>query len=92
PMDEDAWHTGELRLICAYICRTGQDEASPVGEIVVVLNAGEGCEIVLPHANGTKHWLRVLDTAAEEPFDMRASADRESIPAQSLVAYVPQEG
>ncbi|MDX0393902.1 glycogen debranching protein GlgX [Sinorhizobium meliloti] len=92
PMDEDAWHDAELRLICAYICRAGQGEAPPAGEIVLVLNAGGDCEIALPHGNGSRRWLRVLDTAADEPFGMRASADRDTIPAQSVVAFVPQEG
>ncbi len=91
-MDEDAWHDAELRLICAYICRVGQGEAPPAGEIVLVLNAGGDCEIALPHGNGSRRWLRVLDTAADEPFGMRASADRDTIPAQSVVAFVPQEG
>ena len=88
PMDEAAWQDGALRLVGVWFRRITAGEAGPDGEIFLVLNAGDDREIALPQSEGAG-WQRVLSTADEDAFGARAAADRELIPAQSVVAFVP---
>jgi glycogen operon protein len=55
----------------------------------VILNAGPDCEVALPRAQHTG-WRRALCTADDDVCGVRGAADREVIPAQSIVAFVPQ--
>ncbi|KQV70509.1 glycogen debranching protein GlgX [Rhizobium sp. Root1220] len=80
-MDDDAWNDPELRLVCVYVSASlNTPNTEKIGGLVIVLNAGGDCEVVLPEVNGIKDWGRLLDTGADDPF----SAFR---PDRSVVAY-----
>ncbi|NRP72451.1 hypothetical protein ILFOPFJJ_03349 [Ensifer psoraleae] len=93
PMDEEAWHDGELRIVGVYISRNGVAETTPANGLFLAFNAGADCEISLPRVNGTEQWQRVLDTASldaasDGPALVRAAQDRALVAAQSVAAFI----
>ncbi|ASY60174.1 glycogen debranching protein GlgX [Sinorhizobium sp. CCBAU 05631] len=89
-MDEPAWGDGELRILGVYLCHLSPNEA-PAEEIFLVFNAGGDCDVALPPVHGAQGWRWALNTAEDDAFTETVARERETVRAQSVAAFVPQD-
>jgi glycogen operon protein len=55
-----------------------------------VVNAGDGLDFTLPSGNGADRWVRVLDTARDDPFTSEPIAgEAAAISPGSLCLFRP---
>jgi glycogen operon protein len=91
PMQVEDWNDPGLRLLAAEMRMASgtPDYAALRGAVFLVLNAGPEAEVHLPEAK-RGYWRRRLDTSQDAAPD-RTAARVETIPAESVVAFVLTE-
>jgi len=92
-MDEQLWGQAELRVIGLFVdhsARAAFLEDENIGALFIVLNAGDALDFVLPSHNGIETWMRVVDTARDDPFAQEpCSSATAAIPAESVCVFTP---
>lgn len=90
-MDDGAWNDGELRVLGVYISRSVHTpDSEKMDGLFMLFNAGGDCEISLPEVNGIDHWQRLVETGADDAFEIVDVDSPITLYRESVAVFAPK--
>ena len=90
-MDDGAWNDGELRVLGVYISRSVHTpDSEKMDGLFMLFNAGGDCEISLPEVNGIDHWQRLVETGADDAFEIIDVDSPITLYRESVAVFAPK--
>lgn len=90
-MDDGAWNDGELRVLGVYLSRSvSAPENEDMQGLYMLFNAGGDCEINLPEVNGVREWQRLVETGADDAFEVIHAENSFTLYRESIAVFAPK--